>query len=348
MRFLILISCAAGLLWGQSAQDLNNRGVDFGKQDRPADAEGMFRRAMAADPGCPQAYSNLALLLLDQNRLQEAGEILSAGLQLHGDYSLLWTVQGMIEARMGHDPVESFRKAAALEPNSADARTNLGIALVQWSRSDEATRELEIALRLAPARVEIMAWLGVAEESTGHFQDAERHLREVLARQPANKDARFFLGRCLDRSGRRDDAIVEWRKVLKIDPNHSQALYALQCILRKSDPEEASRYLERFARLKQQEQRNALIDGLRIAGWDAAKSREWSTAIEKLQEALAACGDCGDRALLRRLLGLVYADSGDAAGARRELAAALELNPTDATAHAAMEKLTARDTIALK
>ena len=348
MRFLLLTICAAGLLWGQSGQDLNNLGVDFGKQGRPADAESMFRRAIASDSGCRQAYSNLALLLFSQNRIEEAANTLNTGLQLHADVALLWTVQAMVESKLGHDPTESFRKAVALEPGSVDFRANLGIALVQWSRSDEAMHELEIALRLAPARLEIMAWLGVAEEGIGDLQRAEGHFRKVIAQQPANKDARFFLGRCLERTGRRDAAIAEWRNVLNMDPDHAQALYALQRVLRKSDPGAASEYLARFAALKQNEQRTALVDGLQIAGWTAARSGNWPKAIAKLQEALSTCGDCRDRAALHRMLGLVYADSGDVTTARRELASALQLNATDATARAAMEKLKSQPILALK
>ncbi len=48
------------------------------------------------------------------------------------------------------DALEHFRRAASLDPDSADVRNNLGLALAQLGRLAEAEAQFEAAVRLRP------------------------------------------------------------------------------------------------------------------------------------------------------------------------------------------------------
>ncbi len=48
-------------------------GLFESERDAPIAAEAALRRAIAEDPESPVAYANLAILLLDQSRVDEAG-----------------------------------------------------------------------------------------------------------------------------------------------------------------------------------------------------------------------------------------------------------------------------------
>jgi tetratricopeptide (TPR) repeat protein len=56
--------------------------VTLGLMGRNAEAEAMYRSTIAAEPGHVLAYHNLAATLADEKRLQEACDVLAAGLQL--------------------------------------------------------------------------------------------------------------------------------------------------------------------------------------------------------------------------------------------------------------------------
>jgi tetratricopeptide (TPR) repeat protein len=64
-----------------------------------------------------------------------------------GNYYLPAAMGGGVDAA-----IQDFKKAAELDPRSAEARLWLGIALRKANRSAEARKELEQAVSLAPAR----------------------------------------------------------------------------------------------------------------------------------------------------------------------------------------------------
>ena len=58
----------------------NSLGLFESDRDRPLAAEEALRRAIEADPGSPVSYANLAILLLDQSRVDEAGALIDKAL----------------------------------------------------------------------------------------------------------------------------------------------------------------------------------------------------------------------------------------------------------------------------
>ena len=63
------------------------------------------------------------------------------------------TALGMVQGRT-REPgaVDTFRKVISLDPLSPDAHLNLGIALADQQRSEEALVEFAEAVKLAPAQ----------------------------------------------------------------------------------------------------------------------------------------------------------------------------------------------------
>jgi Flp pilus assembly protein TadD len=65
------------------------------------------------------------------------------------------------------------------------------------------------------------------------------------------------------------------------------------------------------------------------AALQAAQERDWQSATAQLREAITLCGECPDRAALRRNLGLILAQAGDFAAAKTELRLAQQFDPND-------------------
>lgn len=86
---------------------------------RGADAERLYRQAIALDPGFADAHYNLGNVLFRAGRKDEA--------------------------------IAEYARACELAPRDAEARYNLGIALFDLGRRAEARAALEEALRLDPA-----------------------------------------------------------------------------------------------------------------------------------------------------------------------------------------------------
>jgi Tfp pilus assembly protein PilF len=100
-----------------------------------------------------------------------------------------------------------FRAAVRTSPNSEIARNNLGMALFNRGRNDEAEREYEEALRLDPKAVPPLANLAVLREKRGDIAGAEATFEKVLRLSPTHTISVVHLARLQRKRGNRAGAI---------------------------------------------------------------------------------------------------------------------------------------------
>jgi tetratricopeptide (TPR) repeat protein len=119
---------------------------------RPADAERLFREVLAADPHSATALTNLGVLYLSTERYDAAIDTLRRAIEadpgLAGPRNSLAVAYG----KRGDLPraVAEWQQALAAEPNRPDILYNLGTALLQLERRDEAVQILERFMAVAP------------------------------------------------------------------------------------------------------------------------------------------------------------------------------------------------------
>jgi tetratricopeptide (TPR) repeat protein len=136
-------------------------------------------------------------------------------------------------------------------PNSARAHFNLGTALEQAGRVQEAIEHYEQALRIKPDFADAHSNLGVALAQQGRLQEAIEHWEESLRINPDSADAHFNLGLALARTGRVQEAIEHWEQTLRIKPNYPEAHYNLGLALEKlGRTQEAITHYEQALRIK--------------------------------------------------------------------------------------------------
>ncbi|APW40307.1 hypothetical protein RD110_26470 [Rhodoferax koreense] len=139
----------------------------------PAEAERLFRGALAAAPDLAEAWVNLGLVL--EQREQD----------------------GEAEA--------CYRRALALRPEIAETHVNLGGLLARHKRLDEAEAAYAQALRLAPDQPGTWSNLGVLYASMRLDDEAEACFEKALALAPDLPRARFNLGVMRLRQGRLEE-----------------------------------------------------------------------------------------------------------------------------------------------
>jgi tetratricopeptide (TPR) repeat protein len=278
----------------------------------------------------------------------------------------------MIQGKTGQaaEAVESFRKAVSLEPNSADAHLNLGIALVdQYNRTDgfkefseaarldsrspavhynlgrfyfetakydEARKELEKAVLLDPDHAPALYFLALAAKQDNDLARSTELFEKVIALQPENPDAQFLLGQNLEHQGKSAEAIAHWKLALQADPNYSQALYNLARALKKANDPEAQQYQDRYDTLQKNQQITDRVQQLGNFALEASNAQNWPQAFDQMHEALELCGQCTEAAHLHRNLGMMYIRTGNVEQAQKELETVLQLNPDDADAKQAL------------
>jgi len=223
-----------------------------------ADAETLYRTTLVENPSSWLMHDNLALLLIDRGRLDEAVAHLKASVALNpsqveahnnlchagvnlGDNNLA-IAECAESQRVLAAALARVGPSAALDDTRRTYRDGLvfahngrGTALAGAGRFAEAQEEFQAALRLDPASADAHSNLANVLMATHREAEAIDHYREAIRLAPNFALAHNNLGMALDREGHVDEAIREYTEALRLDPNLGQARARLD-VLRARTP----------------------------------------------------------------------------------------------------------------
>jgi tetratricopeptide (TPR) repeat protein len=174
------------------ANDLGRLAFRLGQKDV---AERLFTHYLAAHPGHPEAANNLACALRDQQRFDEAIDVLKPTLAAHPDSVLMWNTLGTVVNERGDidEAITFYGEALRLDPKFARARYNRGNARLTNGELDGALEDVEAGLAAADAEDRPMMRLALALALIARG-DLERGWAEYEVRNdPAYSDATRFL-----------------------------------------------------------------------------------------------------------------------------------------------------------
>ena len=230
----------------------------------------------------------------------------------------LIALYGGLTALRNHDyrtPVAIWEQTVRYQPGNERAHNNLGQALYQAGRFQEAIPELETALAIQPS-LEVHGLLsltlaaldrpqealvhsreavrlnpnsGAARSSLGRvlsdlglFDEAARQLYEAARLAPDLADVRVTLGLVLARLGRLADATVQLQAALKMEPDNPEAHCNLGSVFfQMRNLDEAARYYERAVQLNP-----AYAEAFYNLGLTRAEQGRPADAVRPLQRAL--------------------------------------------------------------
>ncbi|HWA10350.1 MAG TPA: tetratricopeptide repeat protein [Opitutaceae bacterium] len=128
----------------------------------------------------------------------------------------------LAEAGRTEEAIGQYREAIRLEPGNAIARLNLCNLLLRAGRAQEAVTEGQAAVQLDPRNANARMNLGLALVALGRPGDAVPEYEEALRLEPQAADVQASLGSALALLGRTDDAIAHDQAALKMDPKRVQ------------------------------------------------------------------------------------------------------------------------------
>ena len=354
------------------AEARGNLAMVYAREGDLESAEKLVRQALEDNPNYVEGHLDLALVLVQQNRKADAERELEKAAALAPKDSATLSTVGKAEMKMGENTkgVEFLRRVVELAPDLAAAHLDLALALADsynlpaaleqateavrlapqsgvahfyrgrvlydMGRGSEAQPEFETACRLNSQMPEPRYFLALIEKQNGNYKAAATLLEETVQRQPGNAMAWYMLGQSLEKESDTAKAVAAWRKAIEIDPKFSQALISLARVLRSTDAAESDRLMARYTAVQRERQILDRADTLANNGIEAASAHDWPGAIQLLQEAIAACGDCAAKADLRRKLGIIDCQAGDLGNGEKELLAAKALKPDDPVTQAAL------------
>lgn len=171
--------------------------------DKSDEAMQLMAQLVREDPSARHHF-NLALLLSKCGRREEAEAQYRAGLSLDPDHANTLRNLGLLLSESGdsEEALECLRRAAASAPNNAEIFSNLGVLLEADSQLETAMVCLRRALELAPHTAVTHCDLGVLYAELGKVAEAEACFLHAEKLDPAYVRAQFCRAHLLLASGR--------------------------------------------------------------------------------------------------------------------------------------------------
>src|SRR6202171_5276884 len=160
------------------AYRFNTLGVAYMNQQRPADAQKYFEKALETDPKFAVARLNLGVSLLAQQKLEPARAALETATQQLPKDAYAWYNLGLAYKDLGETEkgIAAFQHVTQIAPNEPDAYYFVGYLNAQLQKYDEAIAAFQEGLALAPYHASSEFGLARALQRKGDTAAAREHL----------------------------------------------------------------------------------------------------------------------------------------------------------------------------
>ena len=220
------------------------------------------------------------------------------------------------------DAITQYQEALQINPNDAEAHVNFGQALVRKGKADDAISHYQKALQIKPGIAETHFNLGNAFLQKGSVAEAIAQYQQALQINPNYAQARNNLGNALQQEGRMDEAISQYQGALQINPDYAEAHRNLGLALaRKGRLDEAIPQFQQALKI-----RPDYVDARVNLGNVLLQKGRLDEAISQYQEALQIDPDNGDA---QNNIGNVLLQMGKADEAIAHFRKALQLEPAN-------------------
>ena len=131
------------------------------------------------------------------------------------------------EATLFPQAVESFLEVLRLDPEFPGVHLELGKTYTSLRRTDEAIRELELALKENPGDADASYFLGGLLAQGERYTEAIPYLERARKLKPDFWAPYFYLGKAKLRLEQPAEAVVLLQRAVKLNPDEASAYYEL-------------------------------------------------------------------------------------------------------------------------
>ena len=351
LHFGLLLTTFVGIAFPPGAM-VAHAAVPESQQEQPAPA--------AVSPG---SLSALPKTCLESGRTNGNVAKLLNAIRDHPTADA-WNALGVLYAQRDSlaCAIPSFETALGLQPDSAEARYNLALALIKGGRTQQATRELQTLIRQKPQFAGAHYALGVVLQREGKLGAAESEFEAAIKSDPHFYAAYLNLAGLLESEKKYPAAVSSLEQALALNPPQDvadQLQMALDedsrraCADRRpaipaskprSNPDSAGGQLNNqanqlLAEGKVQQAADTYREALRLSPNNALFHYNHSLALDKLgnlseeeRELEAAVKLDPKLGVAHDQLGLLALRGGRLDKAEQEFKTALVINPRDAEA----------------
>ncbi|MFZ5571366.1 MAG: tetratricopeptide repeat protein [Thermodesulfobacteriota bacterium] len=126
-----------------------------------------------------------------------------------------------------------FERTVRITPDYPVAYNNLGMALANAGRLEEASDNIQKAIQLMPVFAEAYNNLGNILSTQGNIDEAVENYRKALALNPDYSEAHNNLGIAYYTKQLTEEAIFHFQQALRLSPDYPDARHNLEIVLKK-------------------------------------------------------------------------------------------------------------------
>ena len=138
----------------------------------------------------------------------------------------------LLDAQRPEEALAAFRLATEQRPDHVKAHTNTGMALMRLGRTDEAATSLRRALAINPRHGISLLNLAAVEMRRGRHGEALALYQRLVEVEPRRAAAHAGMSIALRNLGRTDEALRSIDRALALDPTQKHALRSRELIQR--------------------------------------------------------------------------------------------------------------------
>jgi len=232
------------------------------------------------------------------------------------------------QLRFWCDSETLFRHALAVTRDNDIAHANLGVALEQEGKLDEALAEYRAAAKLAPGRYQTHNNLGNLLDKMGQPVQALAEYHEAVRLNPELPSLHDGLGSVLAELGRFSEAMNEFANAARLDPTYPWSHFEMgKTLLKQGRDTEAVDQFHAALRIDPDNFQILAYTAHVLAAAENPEIRDGKIALEFATEANALTG--GAQPFVLDALGMAWAETGDFTNALAVTQKALDLAITD-------------------
>ena len=176
-------------------------------------------------PRAPVIWNILGASRAQIGKLEEAIEAYKKTISLNPDYADAYSNMGVALRNQGkfEEAIDAYKKAILLKPDYAQAYNNMGATLKDQGKFDEAIDAYKKSIVIKPDYTEAYNNLGVALKNQGKFDEAIETYKKAISLKPDYADAYNNMGATLKDQNKLEESVASFKKAILIKPDYTEA-----------------------------------------------------------------------------------------------------------------------------
>jgi len=187
-------------------------GNAYARLDEKEKAIWAYLKAIDANPGYDEIYSNLGIMYGQTNRIPEAIEALNKSIEINplSAPNRSYLAQVYIGRKEWEKAAEEYREILELEPENAKVKANLSYVQAQMGKQPPTpvpTQEINLLFEKGEEYV-----------NSGDWNKAEETYHKIVKLLPGSIKAHLYLGNIYFSEGKIKEAINQYKKIIELSP----------------------------------------------------------------------------------------------------------------------------------